>query len=73
MFFYEKTYIRNGEFPRKLLSKFKAQLDPIVGSQLDGIVEVQQLGTGNGALTAHADGHQVRSGKVSQTLPDTNQ
>ncbi|KJH51642.1 Nicastrin [Dictyocaulus viviparus] len=49
-----------GEFPRILKSRLKAQLDPIAPSQLDGIIELQQLGTGDGKkLNALADGGQV--------------
>uniref|UniRef100_A0A158P8U2 Nicastrin n=1 Tax=Angiostrongylus cantonensis TaxID=6313 RepID=A0A158P8U2_ANGCA len=51
-----------GEFPRKPRSDIKTQLDPIITSQLDGLIELQQLGTGNGReLNAHADGSQVRT------------
>ncbi|KAJ1360386.1 hypothetical protein KIN20_019344 [Parelaphostrongylus tenuis] len=52
--------ILKGEFPRKLRSDLKSQLDPITISQLVGIIELQQLGTGNSLkLNALADGHQL--------------
>ncbi|WKX91231.1 hypothetical protein Q1695_009790 [Nippostrongylus brasiliensis] len=61
--------LMNGEFPRKLSGKIKTQLDPIVASQLEAIIEVQQLGSGDGAhLTAHADGRQFKSGKLDDLL-----
>ncbi|PIO52977.1 hypothetical protein TELCIR_25708, partial [Teladorsagia circumcincta] len=53
-----------GEFPRKLSDKFKAQLDPVLASQLEAIIEVQQLGTGDGIrLYGHADGRQFQRGE----------
>ncbi|KAK6731736.1 hypothetical protein RB195_007915 [Necator americanus] len=60
----------NGEFPRKLRSDLKAQLDPIIAAQLDSIVEVQQLGTGDGtgSLYAGADGKQYEQGKLDDLL-----
>ncbi|VDM53257.1 unnamed protein product [Angiostrongylus costaricensis] len=58
-----------GEFPRKLRSDIKTQLDPIITSQLDGLIELQQLGTGNGReLNAHADGSQIRSREVTEQI-----
>lgn len=50
------------------------QLEPIDASQLEGIIEVQQLGTGDGAkLYALADGAQVRNGQVSTRLGASEQ
>ncbi|KAK6036525.1 Nicastrin [Cooperia oncophora] len=58
-----------GEFPRKLSSKFKAQLDPVLSSQLEAIIEVQQLGTGDGVkLYGHADGGQFQRGELKEVL-----
>ncbi|KAE9421747.1 hypothetical protein Angca_007261 [Angiostrongylus cantonensis] len=63
-----------GEFPRKPRSDIKTQLDPIITSQLDGLIELQQLGTGNGReLNAHADGSQVRSRELKEILSSLSQ
>ncbi|EYC28286.1 hypothetical protein Y032_0008g76 [Ancylostoma ceylanicum] len=60
----------NDEFPRKLRMDLKAQLDPVIASQLDSIVEVQQLGTGDGSasLYALADGRQFEKGELKHLL-----
>ncbi|KIH44907.1 hypothetical protein ANCDUO_25061 [Ancylostoma duodenale] len=57
----------NDEFPRKPRKDLRAQLDPVIASQLDSIVEIQQLGTGDGSasLYAVADGKQFEKGEVS--------
>uniref|UniRef100_A0A7I4XZ02 Nicastrin n=1 Tax=Haemonchus contortus TaxID=6289 RepID=A0A7I4XZ02_HAECO len=61
--------LMKGEFPRKLSDKFKEQLDPIVASQLEAIIEVQQLGIGDGMkLFAHADGQQFHRGELEDVL-----
>ncbi|KAL6731792.1 hypothetical protein Aduo_002621 [Ancylostoma duodenale] len=60
----------NDEFPRKLRKDLRAQLDPVIASQLDSIVEVQQLGTGDGSasLYALADGKQFEKGELKKLL-----
>lgn len=58
-----------GYFPRKVHNHLTEQLEPIDASQLEGIIEVQQLGTGDGAkLYALADGAQVRNGQLNDLL-----
>ncbi|KAL6739566.1 hypothetical protein Aduo_013004 [Ancylostoma duodenale] len=61
---------RNDEFPRKPRKDLRAQLDPVIASQLDSIVEIQQLGTGDGSasLYAVADGKQFEKGEL-KNLP----
>ncbi|KIH51126.1 Nicastrin [Ancylostoma duodenale] len=44
-------------------------MDPIEVSQLDGIVEIQQLGTGDGkTLNGLVDGHQLQGGQLRDLL-----
>lgn len=59
--------MKRGYFPRKVHNHLTEQLEPIDASQLEGIIEVQQLGTGDGAkLYALADGAQVRNGQSQE-------
>ncbi|ETN85682.1 Nicastrin [Necator americanus] len=56
-------------FPRKLKSVSVPQLDLIGIPQLDAIIEVQQLGTGDGStLNILADGEQFQSDKLKNML-----
>ncbi|XGW21160.1 hypothetical protein V3C99_004256 [Haemonchus contortus] len=55
----------NGVFPRVARNNLNERLETIFLSQLDGIIEVQQLGSGDGQrLYAHSDGSQVVNGQV---------
>ncbi|KAK6034886.1 WHEP-TRS domain protein [Cooperia oncophora] len=67
-----RSLMGKGEFPRKLSSKFKAQLDPVLSSQLEAIIEVQQLGTGDGVkLYGHADGGQFQRDGLEESQRGT--
>ncbi|KAL6731791.1 hypothetical protein Aduo_002620 [Ancylostoma duodenale] len=58
-----------GFFPEKIKNNSTAWMDPIEVSQLDGIVEIQQLGTGDGkTLNGLFDGHQFRGGQLRDLL-----
>ncbi|EPB76847.1 Nicastrin [Ancylostoma ceylanicum] len=58
-----------GTFPEKIKNNSTAWIDPIAVSQLDGIVEIQQLGTGDGSkLNALIDGHQFQEGQLQDLL-----
>ncbi|VDK52781.1 unnamed protein product [Cylicostephanus goldi] len=52
----------------------KGQLDPVIASQLDSIVEVQQLGSGNGSASLNilADGKQYEKGELKSLLAALN-
>ncbi|KAK6036134.1 Nicastrin [Cooperia oncophora] len=57
--------MKSGTFPRKPKNGLDMRLELIFPSQLDGIIEVQQLGSGTGErLYAHAHGRQVQNGQV---------
>ncbi|RCN33547.1 cation diffusion facilitator family transporter [Ancylostoma caninum] len=58
-----------GIFPQKIRNNSTAWIEPIEVSQLDGIVEIQQLGTGNGkTLNGLVDGRQFQGGQLKDLL-----